>query len=303
MTRAGCVPLLWCLIATGCTGGDDADDSPGQRPVDTASALITLPAVEAFAASVDIGDWNWGAPCRVPVREVVGGVSPRVERSFTIQLEPDPRSDGFVMSFDEVTEERRRLSEEFIAGELYRHLAVLPDIRLGPDGRFLEFVDLDQALADLAHGAPTTSVDIDDLVVQPGVVDAILDRTILGWFGFWLDESRLPLNPGRLVGERHRASGDVGIAPVSNEAFAAPVTRNGVWGAPSDESVWLRYTEGPGSELTGRVDVSAVVDRTNRRPSYVVVRIDPVTADDRIGFSTQDRRVVTFDWESAEGCA
>lgn len=299
------IALAW-ITATGCTGGDSPDsDRAGLPPIETADVFVELPPAPSLGDEIQLGAWNWGVPCRVPVREVVGSGGPPIARTFTIELSDDPTSDGLVMSFADVQVELRGRSEEYWATELYRYLGVLVDMRLDRAGRFVEFVDLGGGLEDLADRAgmasPTSTASV--LGGRPTVAETILDRTNLGWYGFWLDRSRLPLNPDRLVGERRR-EGAAGPELAETETFAAPIVRDGPWGEQPAGAMWVSYSERAVGSATGRIDVSSIVDPTNRRPFYVVFRLagfdDGAAASE---FSTVDRRVVRFDWENADGCA
>ena len=297
------IALAW-IIATGCTGGDSPGADREERPPDTADVFVELPPAPSLGDEVQLGAWNWGAPCRVPVREVVGSGGPPIARTFTIELSDDPTSDGFVMAFDDVRIELRGRTEAYWATELYRYLGVLVDMRLDRAGRFVEFMDLDGGLADLASRAGMASPVATASTVgrRPTVVETILDRTNLGWYGFWLDSSRLPLNPDRLVGERRREGG-AGAELAETEAFAAPIVNDGPWGEQPPGAMWVAYSERAVGSANGRIDVNTIVDPTNRRPFYVVFRLagfDDGTAGSE--FSTVDRRVVRFDWENAEGC-
>lgn len=297
--------LAW-IIATGCTSDGAATPDTGfEAPADTSDVFVELPpapvlTVAAFEG-VQLGAWDWGAPCRVPVDEVVGAVRPRVSRSYTIDIAAT--DGGFVMSFDDVTVSRQGLTGPDADDALYRHLAVLSDMRLGPDGSFVEFVDLEGDLAELAAGAGTSAPAgiVAVLVRQPVVTESILARTILGWYGFWLDHARLPVSPDRLDDEQVRAR-TAGSTRVFTESFAAPVSAGGLWGPTPDGAVWLTYSERATDASMGRVVVSAIVDPANRRPSYVVTTIGGFSSGGTEIFAAQDRRLVTFDWENAVGC-
>ncbi len=66
--------------------------------------------------------------------------------------------------------------------------------------------------------------------------------------------------------------------------------------------MWLTHTERQVDSDSGRIDASAIVHPDDRRPGYVVLSIDGFTAGGLTAFAEQDRRIVTFDWEHAEGC-
>lgn len=295
--------LAW-IIATGCTGDSSAaPDTPPEAPADTSDVFVELPPPPPLTAAppggVQLGAWDWGAPCRVPVDEVIGAVPPRVVRSYTIDVAAV--DGGFLMEFDDVTLNRRGLTGAAADDALYRHLAVLADMRLGADGSFVEFVDLIGDLDELAAGVDGSAATgaVAFLVHQPVVTESILDRTVLGWYGFWLDHARLPVSPDRLEGEQVRAL-TAGSTRVSTESFAAPVS--GPWGQSPEGAVWLIYSERSTDASTGRLAASAIVDPSNRRPSYVAMSIGGFDAGGTGFFAAQDRRIVTFDWEHAEGC-
>ena len=311
MRRAAFGLVLAWLTVTGCTPiGDDAaglDDGPPE----TADAFVELPPAPALTApaagagaagGVPLGAWRWGAPCRVAAREVVGVRFPRVARTFTIDVADAATGDGLVMSFDDVTEVSGTLGDEEVADALYRNLAVLPTMSLDADGRFVAFTRLEADLASLARRAGVGAADGVALILarQRVVTDTILDRTVLGWYGHWLDHDRLPMNPERFTSERDRP-GPAGTWRWSTETFAAPV-RGGRGEPPREGVVWLTHTERAVDADSGRVDASAIVDPTDRRPSYVVLGIDGFTSGGLATFASQDRRIVTFDWENAEGC-
>jgi len=182
----------------------------------------------------------------------------------------------------------------------------------------VEFVDLGSSLSTLADraGVALTDDEAAALARRPEVIESVLDRTILGWFGFWVEDEFLPLNPARLSGRRVRhPGGDETVA--ATEAFAATEVDEGVWGPQFDEKVWLTYVE-RSSELTTtavsddrfateRLDVSAIIDPERLRPSYVSITIGGPTSTAVSGGGSalsayQDRRLVLFDWDDAEGC-
>ncbi len=311
MRRATLGTVLAWTMATGCTG-DDASTAAtlSEAPPGTSDALVELPpapvltirSVPTSTEALPLGPWDWGAPCRVAAREVIGTRGPQVSRMFTVDVAVDASQGGYVMSFDDVVELDTGLTEEYVAGALYRNLAVLPDMRLDADGRFVEFVDLEAELTESARRADVASTgDVVAIVArQPVVTDSILDRTILAWFGFWLDHDVLAVNPDRHAGQRTR-QGPAGPQRWSTETFAADVVgeRDGRAG---NSVVWLTHTEQAIDSATGRIDASAIVDPTDRRPSYVVLTIDGFSSGELAVFAEQDRRVVTFDWGTAEGC-
>jgi hypothetical protein len=304
--------LAWFVVA-GCTGERDRiDDGLGDQPPGTADALVEIPPAPlltagrsdqlAPVAGLSLGPWQWAAPCRVVAHETIGTGGPPVERTFTIDIAANPAADGFVMSFDDVTERAGGLTEGELADALYRNLAVLSPMELDPQGRFVAFPRLDADLTALARRAGVVSADEAAVLLarQPVVSSTILDRTVLAWYGFWLEYEVLPVNPERLAGESRR-SGPSGPWSWSTETYAAPVVRNRNR-QESDDVVWLIHAERRVDSGAARIDAGAIVDPNDRRPSYVVVSIDGFTAGRLTTFAEQDRRIVTFDWENAEGC-
>jgi hypothetical protein len=312
------------VLTAACTNqGGSGSETTTRAATESAPALVELPRVDldlpapgAEPMSIAIGGWDWGAPCRVPVDEQVGGAGPQFARSFTIDVADDTAAGGFLMTFVDVDEQLRGLSEQVVAAELDRYLAVLPTIRLDTAGRFVEFVDLESSLSTLAEraGVALTGDEAATLARRPDVIESVLDRTILGWFGFWSEDEFLPLNPARLSGRRVRHIGD-GVAVATTEVFAGQVSEN-VWGPRPEGQVWLIYNERVSDIsattvddrfVTERLDVSAIIDPENLRPSYVTITIGGVTSaalpDGGTGTGGyQHRRLVLFDWDNAEGC-
>lgn len=302
---------LASIAASGCTGGGAAapevTDVREQAPIDTTDVFVELPPAPDAAGTpteqLALGAWDWGAPCSVPVREEISGDGERVVRTYTVDLAVDPETDGYVMAFDDVVVDDRFLDVDTAAEAVFGYLAVLADMRLASDGRFVEFVDLEHDLTEAADRAGHTSPGglAADLARQPAVAATILDRTIMGWYGFWLESDRLPLNPVVLEAERVR-EGPAGSFRATTTAFASPVHSDGRWGRSDGPGRWFTYIERASDGESGRVDVNAVADPTNRRPAHVLVSVDDFSVAGRVDLATTDRRVTHFDWEHAEGC-
>jgi hypothetical protein len=301
------IALAW-ILAAGCSGaGVDTVAGSDDAPTGTADALVELPpapsAMTNASRSPDgwvLGRWNWGAPCRVSVHESVGASGVHVDRTFTIDVTAS--EDGYVMSFDDIAEVTAGRTEDVVADALYRNLAVLPSMRLDADGRFVEFSELHTELAELARRADVASADGVALMLarQPVVGQTILDRTMLAWFGFWLDHDSVPVDPDHLEGERSRP-GPAGTWRWSTETSASPLVGD-QRGPDANAAVRLTHTERAIDAESARVDAIAIVGSGARRPSYVELAIDGFTSGGLAVFAEQDRRIVTFDWENAEGC-
>lgn len=142
---------------------------------------------------VHLGDWAWPAPCRVPVRETIGGDGIPVERTFTLAITPDPSGVAdLVLSFDEIAiSGSATLTETQLVAEILRYGALLPSMRLDSEGRFVGFVDLAASLDDAINDA---GGDVElAMATAPEVVDNIVRGTVETWYGLWQDHDSIPL--------------------------------------------------------------------------------------------------------------
>lgn len=309
-------------VAPTPTSADDTvpgTSSPEQVPSNASdpTAVTEAPVEEGIV----LGSWDWGAPCRVPVSETVGGAGTPIERSFVVDVAADDRG-GYVLGFDDVVVTSPLPTAEAEAG-LLDCGAVLAEMRLDRGGRFVEFVDLER---DVAAWLEWHGENFDKAMpTSPRTVEAIAGPTIGAWYGTWLDRGPLPA-----VGEPQRSERHVADVPYdsllkleANEQGVAEHERLNLpgYGPVPIGSVhlWAMETidrDAPrtfldavrsalpavedGYELVGR---GSYVDRDTLRPEYSVYDRRLQLTMDGTTSSTMVYRAYVFDWEGAEGCA
>ena len=311
--------------------------APTLAPTPTTEPPPTTSTTEPDAV-VELGEWDWGAPCRVPVEQQITAQGPQVRRWFTLVVEES--DDEFVMSFEDVVTESGQLNSADIAGILLDRGAVLADAYLDRSGRFSGFVDLEGDLAAAARQA-----GISGSVDSEGIVELIRHTTVDSWVSLWVDFGKVvPLTdeatvvverlPGLSVpAEITRESSSLD-SPWQVEEYGADAVGLNYWEFSNIslgfDARWPNESPGfdpdaigadnpfvgrtPSSE--GGSDTSLVEDwmrirvaagaqvmsaglRPFRTSTEVNVRLEINGATSVL---LRDHVFSTFDWENAEGC-
>ena len=214
------------LVVAACSGGDE----PAAQPVEAEVAEETLPTLPPLATEapttvaptepplptteppaptttsttepdsvVQLGTWDWGAPCRVPVAQQITGQGRLVRRSFTLVLEEV--ESGFLLSYDDVVINESADPAE-IAEVLIGRGTLLADVLLDPQGSFVDFVDLEADVRDYAdQSGYTGEVDLF------GLNEAITLTTVEAWFGPWITAATLTTEPIEMTMVTERVPG------------------------------------------------------------------------------------------------
>jgi hypothetical protein len=348
MWRWRVVSVVVLVAAAGCAGASlDAvtSDSPSTSnspspstavspssvptsslaPVESESTVAAPPSSDVAAESVQLGAWQWAAPCRVPVLETIGGDGIPLERRFAVNVDIDPSGVAEqLLTFEEVAiEPSGNLTEPQLAAEILRYGALLPPMRLDVAGRFVEFVDLAGAIDDAFAGAgPVDDVQLSALT-SPEVADSVVRGTIGTWYGLWQDRPAVPFDTVEEASTRPFGQDSYAtevqvyaLGPVSGDD-EEPITVADFGPVPVGVVLLSHYEVAgdPFSQLVAReyswvdsasqyVDTTAVVEPGSLRTLYAVQHGGRTLYEgtDVIVDSAQFRRTFTFDWDQAEGC-